>query len=421
MPHSKRHSVLSFGNQQSLVYQHPACTLLSGEICIPGSKSYAIRIIALALLNFGCRTRLYNYGPCDDVWAAVRCVEVLGAKVLVERDFLEICAPSRAEFLQNSFSVLPVGESALCGRMFAIIATLTSNKFSLGRSGTLKKRSFADFAQILPQLGVEISGSLAGEFSLRGPATTTTPDKPIIIDASHSSQYLTGLLFALSVLPQPPSIQLHNLVSRPYIALTLRCLEYFHGKDFIRNHNFQYFTFYPHSLPHCPQITTLFCEADWSLASNFVVLGALAGADDGLKLTNLNRFSLQADKIIVDIVRKLGAKTEWSSGTLFIQRIKIQEPQTIEIDLTDCPDLFPALSVLQSFSPHINFQFLNLNRLQDKESDRRSVLSPNFADHRAVFATLLAKLLNSPNFPNFINISSVAKSAPSFITLLNNH
>lgn len=417
MPHSKRHSVLSFGNQQSLVYQHPACTLLSGEICIPGSKSYAIRIIALALLNFGCCTRLYNYGPCDDVWAAVRCVEVLGAKVLVERDFLEICAPSRAEFLQNRFSVLPVGESALCGRMFAILATLTSNKFSLGRSGTLKKRSFADLAQILPQLGVEISGSLAGEFSLRGPATSL--NKPIIIDASHSSQYLTGLLFALSVLPQPPSIQIHNLVSRPYIALTLRCLEYFHGKDFVRNHNFHNLSF---SNSSNPRKTTLFCEADWSLASNFVVLGALAGADDGLKLTNLNRFSLQADKIIVDIVRKLGAKTEWSSGTLFIQRIKNQESQTIEIDLTDCPDLFPALSVLQSFCPHFNFQFLNLNRLQDKESDRRFGLNnPNFADHRAVFATLLAKLLNKPSLHNFINISTSSKSSPNFISLLNNH
>lgn len=413
-------SLLSFGNQQSKVYQHPACTLLSGEIRIPGSKSYAIRIIALALLNFSQRTRLYHYGPCDDAFAAISCAQTLGAKVLVERDYLEITAPSRAEFMQNRFSVLPVGESALCGRMFAIIAALTPNKFSLGRRGSLRNRSFAGLAEIAQQLGIEVEGSLTGDFSLRGPLSP--PNKPIIIDASHSSQYLTGLLFALSVLPNPPSIQVHNLVSRPYIALTLRCLEYFYDAEFICNHNFQAFTFFqkPQSKPQC---STLFCEADWSLAANFVVLGAIAGADEGLKLTKLPRFSLQADKIIVDIVRQLGAQIEWSSGTLFISRIKPPNPrQTIEIDLTDCPDLFPALAVLQHFFPQVNFNFQNASRLQDKESNRTLGLSStSFADHRVVFAHLITSYLSTQNKHEHINITASSKSAPSFISLLNNH
>lgn len=388
---------------------------------MPGSKSYAIRVLALALLNFGKRTILQNYGHCEDVQSAIRVIRTLGATVAIFPDRLEIEAPSRAAFLANRFKVLDVGESALCGRMFGIIGALTSNSFRLVRRGSLASRSFAPFEEIFAQLQVKFS---IEDFSIQGPIAFP---KLISIDGSTSSQYLSGLLIASMLSASPMQIEVHNLVSKPYIDLTLSLLSLFFPNrvDLSSPHPSTQTKTYNISSPILPASSplVLHCEGDWSLAANFIVAAALwSDPNSAVAFHNLSPLTLQADFEILSILSQLGVSISWQNSILLVSKLRyVPVRSSIFIDITNCPDLYPLLTLLTD-ELGIRVTFHGLERLHDKESDRRNgYLSGDLSDHRIFFATALAARLsnkNSTHSKHFKNAFAFNKSCSQFLSLL---
>jgi 3-phosphoshikimate 1-carboxyvinyltransferase len=111
-------------------------------------------------------------------------------------------------------------------------------------------------------------------------------------------------------------------------------------------------------------------EGDWSSAAYLLAAGALAGR---VSVDNLNMASSQADREIVEILGRMGARTEICWDSITLERMQLRG---IEADLSDCPDLFPVVAILCAASKGESV-LRGLKRLRFKESDRLSAMVEN--------------------------------------------
>jgi len=308
---------------------HLALNKISGTILIPASKSHTQRAYACALLFNGITT-IQNPGGSQDEQTALSIIQQLGASIHLQEDATIIRS-------NGSLAALPslhCGESGLCTRMFIPILATTTNTYTLNGSGSLLKRKMQHIAQFAEALQIQIGTE--NEYlplSIQGPIKGSK----IVIAGNESSQYLTGLLIALAyTCTKDIHIQVKELVSKPYIDLTIQLLASL-GMP-IKSEGYQDFYISP-SEKHCnSQHITI--ESDWSSASNFIVLAAIKGK---INLHGLNPESVQADKAILNVVTQVGASVQWLPNTL---QIEANKRKAFSINIIDCPDLFPILCVL---------------------------------------------------------------------------
>jgi 3-phosphoshikimate 1-carboxyvinyltransferase len=396
----------------------------SGEIQANSSKSQVQRLLAIALLSKG-ETVLTGFELCDDTKACLAIIEQLGAHV-TGQETLTI-KPSKQN-IQNEINLF-VHESGLSLRMFAFIATLFGEKISLTASGTLINRPVNSLKKSLEKSGLTIIHSDSNyPVEYRG----KIKDGLIELDGSESSQTLTGLLIASPLLSADTTISVSNLISKPYIDLTIQLMEEF--GVFVTNENYKTFKIAGNQKYVGREIEI---EGDWSGAANHIIGAAISGE---IKLKGLKADSTQADKICLQIVQQFGAITNWDNGDLIIK--KAQNPAPIEVDLTDNPDLFPILAIL-ACAAEGSSTFTGTNRLIYKESNRLQtveemlqVFGVSFStyensiiihgkgkiigdiinshnDHRIAMAATVAACI-SENEITVVNPSCVGKSYPKF-------
>ena len=111
-------------------------------------------------------------------------------------------------------------------------------------------------------------------------------------------------------------------------------------------------------------------EGDWSAAANFLVAGAVFGK---LEVQGLDTTSLQADLSIMDILMDAGAslsQLDGDKGNITVQRAPLK---AFNVDASNCPDLFPVISVLAAFCQGTS-RLAGVGRLANKESDRAKAI-----------------------------------------------
>ena len=116
--------------------------------------------------------------------------------------------------------------------------------------------------------------------------------------------------------------------------------------------------------------TDIDLEGDWSAAANFLVAGAVFGK---VEVEGLDTSSLQADLSIMDILMDAGAslsQVDGQKGNIVVQRAPLR---SFNVDASNCPDLFPMISVLAAFCQGTS-RIAGLGRLANKESDRASAI-----------------------------------------------
>lgn len=195
------------------------------------------------------------------------------------------------------------------------------------------------------------------------------------IQGNVSSQYISGLLMALTVLPGY-SVKLDGaLESKGYFDLTIGALKN-HGITI--NHDGNLFTVKTPSAEksnentnkiNCPRAP----EGDWSSAAFLLSLAALAN-DSHIILKGLNKDSAQKDRIIVEILEKLGFGITWENDSLSLdksnQQQKSQSQTTdLELDASDYPDIVPYIAVVAAARTK-KTAIKNVSRLRFKECDR---------------------------------------------------
>jgi 3-phosphoshikimate 1-carboxyvinyltransferase len=327
---------------------------ISGTLMAPPSKSLTQRAYAGALLHNGT-TIIHNAGNSQDEKAALQITQQLGARIVNQTE-------NRIEIYSTGINPtsreINCSESGLAARLFIPIASLIGREITINGSGSLLKRPMSGIKEPLQELGIAINGFNGYlPFSLKGPIAPKT----ITVDASEGSQFLSGLLFALSYsATEQLTVNVTNLKSRPYIDLTLEMLAAF-GKPIAHN-NYRQFVIDP-ALFTDPETVEIGVEGDWSSATFFLVAGAIAG---DIAISGLNSNTLQADKAIVEVLKSAGAEISVGEDSVTVKK-SVLTP--FDFDATHCPDLFPALAVLAACcegDSHIK----GVHRLFYKESNR---------------------------------------------------
>ena len=328
-------------------------SVISGVVNAPSSKSAMQRYVAGALLAEGV-SRIFSPSYCEDSLAAIAIAEALGAKISMSGG-VAVVEGGFKPVLNNIFC----GESGLSTRMFTPIASLHTGEIIINGKGSILNRPLKMMEIPMAKLGVDIStnnGFLP--IKIKGPLTGGN----VFVDGSVSSQFITGLLMALPLVQNNSVIFVDNLVSKPYIDLTIRILKEFGIK--IQNHGYTKFEISGGQKYSAGDLTV---EGDWSGAAFLLVMAAIGGE---ATVNNLDIHSAQADKRIFDVISLSGAKISASEESVLVSRGDLH---SFSFDISDCPDLAPPLAVLALACKGKSI-IEGTGRLKSKESDRGKIL-----------------------------------------------
>ena len=363
----------------------------SEPLSVPCSKSFAQRAIIAAALADGV-SHLRGYTSCGDNEAALAVARALGADVQKEGTTVIIkgiaaSLGSVKEILRfaqddNGHATVHVGESGLLARMMIpLMAQLGNGPIDITGEKTLLKRPLTGAREILEVFGCRVKGDDA----VRIPLTVEGPLKSggrVVINGKHGSQLITGLLMALSFAEKNTTLVVNDPKSIPYIFITLEVLKKFGvkignemlgGRDFLEsNGDWSLCTEMVFKVKGGQRLKAadLDLEGDWSAAANFLVAGALFGR---VEVEGLDTSSLQADLSIMDILMDAGAslsQVDGQKGNITVQRAPLR---AFDVDASNCPDLFPIISVLAAFCQGTS-RIAGLERLANKESDRAKAI-----------------------------------------------
>ena len=364
----------------------------SEPLSMPVSKSFAQRAIIAAALADGT-SHLRGYTPCGDNEAALQVARNLGAEVNVNGNEVTINGIS-AQLGGLNLPELHVGESGLLTRMLIPVmaqlspdpVSFTGEKTLLGRPLTGAKEIMDAFeADVIPLKSDVIPSEVEESPSIvRVPLTVKGPLKAgrAEISGKHGSQLISGLLMALPFAEKNSSLIVHEPKSIPYMFITLEVLKKFGikigndmlgGPDFLASDG---------DWSLCTEMVfkvkggqkykaaDIDLEGDWSAAANFLVAGAIFGKAE---LQGLDTTSLQADLSIMDILMDAGAslsQLDGDRGNITVQRAPLK---AFRVDASNCPDLFPIISVLAAFCQGTS-RLAGVGRLANKESDRAKAI-----------------------------------------------
>jgi 3-phosphoshikimate 1-carboxyvinyltransferase len=219
--------------------------------------------------------------------------------------------------------------------------------------GRLPERPFDTYCDIFDKFGIEFS-SRKLPMTVSGALKSGTYRLP----GNISSQFISGLLLALSIIPGESTIELTSVLeSKPYVDMTVNELKAF-GAD-IKETDKGYLVMGKDHLI----ATERTVEGDWSQAAFFLVAGAING-DVTVKGLDMN--SLQGDKAILNLLKDFGAHIELLNDGA---RVKKSQLYGITIDASQIPDLVPVLAVAAALAKGTTI-IKNAERLKIKESDR---------------------------------------------------
>ena len=329
---------------------------LKGEVTPPPSKSRAHRLLICAALSVEPCSIVCN-SVNDDIMATMRCLNALGARITFSSGVFDVLP---IELVKGG--TLDCGESGSTLRFLVSVAAVLGADATFVGSGKLPQRPMGALTDVLAEHGISFTRLAADELpvSCRGELR----GGKYILPGNISSQYLTGLLFALPLVKDDSEIEIvGGLTSASYVAMTLDALAMagisieHKGNIFRIKGNQQY------RVP-----SDLIVEGDWSSAAFWVVAGVVGAKP--VTVCGMNEESLQGDSAIVTHLRNMGAFIEKQGDRV------IAMPSHLfgaELDCTDTPDLVPVLSVAAAVAQGTTL-FTGVGRLRFKECDRLAAM-----------------------------------------------
>lgn len=327
---------------------------LCGSVSAPSSKSVAHRVMICSALSRS-KCKINNISDSDDMKATISCLETLGAKFVRDGSTLFIDSTDFASDTTAHYT-LNCKESGTTARIMIPVCAALGLSVTFTGEGRLPTRPVDEYLRIFDEhdvkykmgdtyLPLTISGKLTGShFS---------------ISPSVSSQYVTGMLLALSLLDNDTTLSLESaLLGSQYVNITTDVMRDF-GINVQKIDN----TYRLNGNDTYKAKDTLSVEGDWSQAAFFLCGGAICG---DITVTNLDINSAQGDKKIVNFLRSFGADVTLSDNSVKVRKSTLK---ATTIDATDTPDLVPILAVLSSFAQGVT-TITGVERLKYKESDR---------------------------------------------------
>jgi len=327
---------------------HPSASL-SGTVALTGSKSESNRALIIRALSNG-KVSIDNLSSAADT---VTLQGALGASNAPHGD---------------TPTVIDIGPAGTAMRFLTAYLSITDGNFLLTGSERMKQRPIGILVDALKTLGADIR--YAGEAGYPPLAITggfVQGTDAVRVQGNVSSQYLSALLLIASALPRGLELEIEGeLTSRPYLTMTLNMLQeagirHTWEGDCIR------------IAPQAAETATLTVEPDWSAASYWYAMVALAEKAE-LFLPNLKRNSLQGDIAIVDLMAHFGVASSFENGGLRIRKTPVPRPdESLLLDFKECPDLAQTVIVCAAALKR-DTSFTGLHTLRIKETDRIAAL-----------------------------------------------
>ena len=334
-----------------------SCTVhgaLNGTVSAPVSKSDLHRLIIACALSCG-ESLIPRYTLSQDIQATANVIGALGASVRFENDCTIVNGISPSNESAQSEILCDCNEwlhpalfgAGLCRLSQRPMEPLCSQLAAHGVSLQLPENG--------DSLPLHISGKLrGGDFFFSG---------------DISSQYITGLLFALPLLEEDSRILLTSpLQSKGYVEMTLQLLKQFGIRILPLENGWQVFG----RQNYCPP-KQLTAQGDWSNAAFWLCAGAISKTSASIRVTGMDIDSLQGDREVCQILQRMGAKMNIASD--FIEVFPSQLHGTT-IDAAQIPDIIPILSVAAAAAQG-QTTIVNAGRLRIKESDRLHAICHN--------------------------------------------
>ena len=310
--------------------------LLAGTVQIPASKSMAHRAIICAALSDGT-SRITGVTFSKDIHATLSVMQALGASYEISGDVITVSGIRKAA----EAAVADCCESGSTLRFLIPVAAALGTRTAFHGQGRLPERPITPYLRELPGKGITFDYHNTMPFTISG---RLKPGR-FELEGDISSQFITGLLFALPLLNGGSDIILTSpLQSKPYADMTIDCMAKFGivatetdaGYHIAGNQQYQ--------------ATNLHVEGDFSQAAFFFAANAIGNQVD---LRNVPEKSVQGDRKVVEILREMWYNKE----------------KTLLVSASDIPDLVPILAVAAALAPR-RVQITDAQRLRIKESDR---------------------------------------------------
>ena len=339
-------------------------TKLKGTIIPPPSKSQAHRLLIAAALAQG-ESVIHNVALSKDIVATMNCLAELGASFSRKGSTVTVTgmgANAMSPMRRMAYPHLDCGESGSTLRFLIPIALAVRGGGIFTGAGRLMERPLEPYFEIFREKGIfyeQKDGTLTVQGMLE-PGVYQLP-------GNVSSQFFTGLLFALPLLSGPSAIiPTTELESAGYIRMTLQAMAQF-GVEMAATMSLppQYHPF--GNQTYTPTEATV--EADWSQAGFWYAAKSLGNEVD---IISMNPDSSQGDRVIVE------------------HYVNLIKPGEVTIDVSGCPDLVPPLAAMGAVRQG-RTRLCNAARLRMKESDRLSAVTD-------VLCKLGAQVTEGPDF-----------------------
>ena len=356
----------------------PPLQSASGMVRLPGSKSISNRVLLLAGLSRG-RTVVRELLESDDTRVMLDALAALGCGIERADGAIHIdgiagtLAAREADiFLGNSGTSMRTLAAAL-----AVLASAQGSRFTIRGVPRMHERPIGDLVDALRPLGCVVG--YAGQDGFPplqlgdGRPHALKVAAPIRVRGNVSSQFLTGLLQALCLVPAEQEIVIEvvgELISKPYVAITLNLLERF-GVS-VRNDDWTRFT-----IPAPSRLTSpgeFKVEGDASSASYFVALGAIAASPGApIRIEGMGSASIQGDLGFVAAAQAMGAQAVL--GEHWIEVTRGAWPlKAITLDCNHIPDAAMTLAVMALYATGTT-RLTNIASWRVKETDRIAAMA----------------------------------------------
>ncbi len=360
---------------------------LNGVITLSGSKSISNRVLLIRAL---CEEsfQVTNLSDSDDT-------------VTLER------------LLNSKSSTLDAHHAGTTFRFLtAFLATKPGSQILTG-SERMKQRPIKALVDALNLLGADIEYLESEGYP---PIKINTPkhdfNEEITLPANISSQYITALLLIAPTLPKGIMVTLEGkIVSRPYIEMTIKMMEYFGisvdwemNQIIIKHQKYNAKDYY--------------VEADWSAASYYYILAGLSETAN-ITLNGVHANSLQGDSAIAEIGTKFGIETIYEKHQIRLIKEKSLKPIAhFEYDFIEQPDIAQSISVL-SAGLGVNTLYSGLQTLKIKETDRILALQQELAKIGVHLNKMPSKFSKKSNIEYYLQEGKATinnQNSPSFDT-----
>ena len=330
---------------------------VEGKVILPGSKSLTNRALLISALAKG-NTKLLNVLKSDDTSRMIEALQTLKVKLKVNVSSVDVTGMG-VVFNEGLNSVeLYLGNAGTAMRPLCAALAVSTGVFTLTGEPRMMERPIGPLTEALRSLGINIEYLNNDGFPpvrIRGAVPKV---HEVTVSGSTSSQFITALLMAAPVCGGLKIKIKGDLISKPYVDLTVKLIEKF-GAVVSRN---GYSEFTVEGTGYTSPVSYLI-EGDATGATYFAAAAAIGGE---LELYGLPEDSIQGDIKFLDVLAQMGAKIKKTESSVIIKKSKLHG---IDIDMNAMPDAAMTLVPLALYTDG-PITIRNIASWRVKETDR---------------------------------------------------